>query len=31
MEKLSDYVKDRLTLARMLALMKYRKVNQKVT
>jgi hypothetical protein len=30
-DELSDYVKDRLALARMLALMKYHKVNQKAT
>jgi hypothetical protein len=30
-DDLSDYVKDRLALARMLALMKYHEVNQKVT
>jgi hypothetical protein len=30
-DELSDYVKDRLALARMLALMKYRQVNQKAT
>lgn len=30
-EDISDYVKDRLKLARMLALMKYQEVNQKAT